>query len=464
MRKIALGVGVFGLLAGAAVFVACGANSNEGGYGTAGAGNSAQGGQAGNGGEGGSGAGTTGGSGGTIPYDAPIMEIGPADGTGMDEACAAQSASGEVWPLDMYIMMDQSGSMTSTIDLAGKITKWKAVTDGLTAFFTQQPATSDLGIGIQFFPLPIKPWDTVTKCTSSDPTCPTNTLCIQNDIGFYCLDTCTDSAQCGGGECFSPSSDGFCNNDYCDAAKYAIPEVAIGLISTTKAGVIAAMAAHGPLTMTPTVPALKGAVDYAAAYAPLHADRKTIVVFATDGMPTECPYDGQPTTGLNMSKQIATNAAKGNPSIKTFVIGVVDPGDFVSTGNLNQLAAAGGTNKALIVKANQDMATQFATALEAIKGTAVGCEFKVPSNDAGKIDKDKVNVTYIVNGGAEQTVYAVASAADCDATLGGWYYDNPADPASIILCAATCAEVQKPGQKVDVSIQMGCKTQFMPPK
>jgi len=50
------------------------------------------------------------------------------------------------------------------------------------------------------------------------------------------------------------------------------------------------------MTMTPTVPALQGAINYAKAYAPQHLDRKTIVVFATDGMPTECPWTISPTS------------------------------------------------------------------------------------------------------------------------------------------------------------------------
>ena len=169
----------------------------------------------------------------------------------------------------------------------------------------------------------------------------------------------------------------------------------------------------------------------------------------------------QVATGRNT---IAQNAASANPSIKTFVIGVVDMGDFVSTNNLNALAKAGGTDAALIVKPNQDMAAQFSTALEKIKGKAVGCEFKIPTPDAGKVDPAKVNVVYKVNGGAEQKIYKVNDAASCDATIGGWYYDKLPDPTAIILCPATCAVVQTPSQKVEVSIQLGCQTWAPPPK
>jgi hypothetical protein len=61
-------------------------------------------------------------------------------------------------------------------------------------------------------------------------------------------------------------------------------------------------------------------------------------------------------------------------------------------------------------------------------------------------------------------VYHVQDASKCDATLGGWYYDSAADPKSIKLCPATCAEFHKAGQTVDLGIQIGCLTQNMPPK
>ncbi len=462
MRATTLAWGLLAGLSIAAFIAACDASSSEDFNAPGGSGNAA--GSSGSPGAGGfsAQAGSAG-----APVDAAIFQdVFDPDASGMQDGqeCVAQNASGEVWPLDMYIMMDQSGSMSSTINLAGTITKWKAVTDGLSSFFTKQPVNADLGVGIQFFPLPVKPWSSFAACTQGGNECAASSLCIGTDIGYVCLDKCQDETTCGGGECIAVTDGSFCMNDTCDANVYATPEVAVGKLADTKAGVLAAMAAHGPLTMTPTVPALAGAIQYAKAYAPQHLDRKVIVVFATDGMPTECPHDNQPASGLNLSKTIAQNAAAGNPSIKTFVIGVVDMGDFVSTNNLNALAKAGGTDTALIVKPAQDMAAQFSTALEKIKGKAVGCEFKIPTPDAGKVDPAKVNVVYKVNGGAEQKIYKVNDAASCDATIGGWYYDKLPDPTAIILCPATCAVVQAPSQKVEVSIQLGCQTWAPPPK
>ena len=46
-----------------------------------------------------------------------------------------------------------------------------------------------------------------------------------------------------------------------------------------------------------------------------------IVVFATDGMPTECPADGQPNAGLNMSKQIAAKATAAKQAFQSDISG-----------------------------------------------------------------------------------------------------------------------------------------------
>ncbi|MBI5534068.1 MAG: VWA domain-containing protein [Deltaproteobacteria bacterium] len=468
MRTSTLVLGVCGLVLGACVAIACGANSNDGKFGSAGAGNNGQGGDGGNG-EGGSGDNASGGSGGAIPFDAPLLDV-PSSETTLEENCAAQSASGEVWPLDMYLMMDQSGSMQNPFGMSITKTKWQAVTEGLSTFFTNQPANADLGVGIQFFPLYKQPWSAFPTCKSDYTGCDSSHVCVGSPDGksFYCMNACSGPSDCtGGDECYlidSANNISICTNDICDASAYGTPEVPIDMLANSKQAVLGAMNAHKPINLTPTAAAMEGAVQYTAAHASQHLDRKVIIVLATDGQPTDCPVDGQPLAGTNKAKQLAQQAAAANPSVKTFVIGVIDTGDFQGLNSCNSIAAAGGTGAALILKQNQPLAQQFSDALDKIKGSAVGCDFKVPSNDAGKIDTTKVNVVYTVNGGAEQTVYAVNTVGDCDATDGGWYYDNPADPTSITLCPATCAQVQKSGQKVDVSIQMGCKTVFMPPK
>ena len=57
---------------------------------------------------------------------------------------------------------------------------------------------------------------------------------------------------------------------------------------------------------------------------------------------------------------------------------------------------------------------------------------------------------------AATTVYNVPNEAGCDPTEGGWYYDDPTAPEMILLCPATCADVQ--ANNLAVNILVGCET------
>jgi hypothetical protein len=100
------------------------------------------------------------------------------------------------------------------------------------------------------------------------------------------------------------------------------------------------------------------------------------------------------------------------------------------------------------------VSAEFLAALNAIRG-AVGCNYKIPTPATGDPDPNKVNVAFTPDGGAQVIYPRVASEADCKGEKG-WYYDNPTDPHQIILCPASCDEVQFVKGKVDVVI--GCNS------
>ena len=68
-----------------------------------------------------------------------------------DGGCAGEATTAQQLPLDMYIMLDQSGSMGDPVQGGGD--KWQAVTSALNAFVTQ-PGLSGISVGIQYFGLP----------------------------------------------------------------------------------------------------------------------------------------------------------------------------------------------------------------------------------------------------------------------------------------------------------------------
>ena len=119
----------------------------------------------------------------------------------------------------MYIMLDQSGSMSDSVSGGG--TKWSAVTNAFKTFVTQ-PGTDGIGIGIQYFPL-----------AAGGATCTLN---------------CTSDADCGAlgpcfvGICFGCAASG--SNDSCNPVDYAKPDVEIA----TLPGAAAAFTASIKLT------------------------------------------------------------------------------------------------------------------------------------------------------------------------------------------------------------------------
>lgn len=362
---------------------------------------------------------------------------GPSAGTfagsggstgGVGGGCAGTSVKAEKIPLDMYVMLDESGSMTDPVSGGGD--KWDAVTTAFKSFL-QQPSAGGLGVGVQFFGLP----------PAGSAICPTSCM-VDAD--------CNGCGLCFLGDCLSFAGDS------CSAALYANPDtvdiygkkgVEIATLPGAAPSLIASIDAHKPNSSTPTSAALQGAVDHAKAWQIAHPNHVVVAVLATDGDPTECD------TNLSNINGIAAAAASGSPPIKTFVIGVGS-----SLGALNGIAAAGGTGQAFIVDTNQNTNAQFLAALNAIQGTALTCSYAVPVPTMGTPDYGAVNVQYTPgNGGSPVVIPNVPDAAHCPANGDAWYYDNPNAPTQIILCGPSCDKV-----KVDlngkVDVVLGCKT------
>ena len=75
----------------------------------------------------------------------------------------------------------------------------------------------------------------------------------------------------------------------------------------------------------------------------------------------------------------------------------------------------------------------------------------------GEFNENQVNVEYTPGGGGmPQTIGKVDSQAACGAG-GGWYYDDPANPQTIILCPASC-DVVKVDPEGKLSVVLGCDT------
>lgn len=79
-----------------------------------------------------------------------------------------------------------------------------------------------------------------------------------------------------------------------------------------------------------------------------------------------------------------------------------------------------------------------AVATGVIRASRIACELPLPPPPAGMLlDPRRVNVAVRGSSGSTTLPY-VGSAAACDPTRGGWHYDNPTMPTSVVLCPASC--------------------------
>jgi hypothetical protein len=374
---------------------------------------------------------------------------GGVDGVG--GACVAESVVGEQLPIDLYMMIDKSGSMRckpneetsescqSNTPIAES--RWTAMQTALKGFVSAG-TSSGIGVGVGFFPILDTPLDLgcMETCDKTKPDCSCYSKCGCQSCGCLVaniLCSCRDLADV---------------EMKCERADYEPPVVEIGVLPDAASAVSSKIDVQWAGGSTPTVPALAGALTHTTAWSTAHPDRRAAVVFATDGEPAGCGRDNT----IAEATKLAKAAFEGTPSIPTYVIGIGP-----SLDNLNQIAEGGGTKQAYLLGSSGDAVAEFTTALNSIRGRAVSCDYKIP--DQTNIDYQKVNVQVTVgSGGTPKLVEQALSKEQC-ADGDGWFYDDPTAPKTISLCKRTCDSViGSPGSKLEVL--MGCKTVVIGPK
>ena len=314
-----------------------------------------------------------------------------------DAGCTGQVFAGETIPLDIYILFDQSGSM-STPTADGDATRIDLVREAV-AEFVQQPESAGMGVGLGLF----------------------------------------------GQEPLGATS--------CDPLAYATPALDIAVVPAAAPSIIQSLEAVTPTGETPTGAAIQGACGYARGYWEAHPGHAVVLLLVTDGEPkapiTSDAGGCDPT--LEEASAAAAECAAGRVAIETYVLGV---GPALQ--NLHQIAEAGGTREAYLVES--DSRAAILDALNQIRGEAVvPCELDIgASRFEDGLDYDQVNLIYSDAACEQNTVANVGSADGCDQQAGGWYYDDAGAPTTIVLCPATCDDVSVPGAQLLFSI--GCRT------
>lgn len=327
----------------------------------------------------------------SFAYDAPEFDSALTQ----DSACAATTAEAKPVPLDIYLILDSTGSMGTDCNVGGTTTSLWCRSINSIAGFVQDPSAAGNRMALQFFSASI--------------------------------------------------------NQTCNGSYYANPKVPLDYLPGNAPAIIAALNAQSPTGTTPTEAALRGITTFTQSKQT--AGRVMIGILVTDGEPNVCATSdttlanivgnhlastGIKTfivgmTGATFSS-LETIAAKGGaPAHPDYCAAGVNSCHYYNVGNGDPQA--------------------FVAALKQIQQSAIGCTYQMPTSDAGLIDPAKVTVQYTPGGGAAQELQRVDSQAQCVA--GAWYYDDNANPTLISLCKQTCDTVQAdPNAKVD--ILLGC--------
>jgi hypothetical protein len=423
------------------------------------------------------------------PTDGPTSK--PVIGPGGDlPSCAAEMHQAQLSPVDLLLLVDTSGSMNES---AGPQSKWQLARSTLGRFW-KDPRSSGLGMGLQFFPVGGTDRTCLadTDCAGGGtPSCWIRGLCLAAGAalslpGKECDPdaplcglgtTCTPVGRCAitGGDCLRPGTpcptgepgdqctarQKICRNiggGSCTQMDYQTLAVPIGALPAAEPALTRAITIKEPIGFTPTVPAVAGALGHLRQHLVANPSHRGALVILTDGLPLGCTAnDAFVVTGSIMA------ARAGTPAILTYAIGVFAASQFNGPNTLDQWAAAGGTGTATVVTPTADFADKLLTALNAIRGAALPCEFAIPPSQSGSIDFGKVNVSYSGSGGPADVLY-VERADRCDPAQGGWYYDvdpNVGTPGRVLICPATCQRF-KGDAAARVDLVFGCATKVIP--
>lgn len=332
----------------------------------------------------------------TVDFEEPKMP-GGTGGLGND-TCAAEMKEATPTPVDLYVLLDRSGSMTKQADL------WTPVTEAIKAF-VQSPKMSGVGMGLQYFPR-------------------NGTKKEQQPI--------------------------------CSVENYLVPAVPIAVLPGNAEALKSSIDAHHFTQAdwdlpthwgTPTRFVAAAAVAHLTERATTHPERGAAILLATDGEPAGC--NG---SGAEDVVKVLEKAAASSPPIRTFVIGIG------AINNLNRFAAAGGTGPEAIVvdkEGGEKTRDQFLAALEQIRQATLPCSYAIP--DAGDVDPKKVNVSVKTAGDEITDLVKVANAGACATASGpAWHYDDEADPKAVVMCPSSCALLQEGPRKIQLAF--GCVT------
>ncbi len=230
-------------------------------------------------------------------------------------------------------------------------------------------------------------------------------------------------------------------NGNCNAADYALPAVPIAPLPGNASKITASLAAQTPDGDTPTRLALRAAIEYARARQIGNPHEEVAIVLVTDGVPDACE------SSVESVAEVARDGVKNTPQVLTFVIGQ----QGASEEGLQQIAAAGGTGKPIMVSSSPDSAQKLVDALESLRAALGSCKYAIPNVGDASPEPSDVTVSYLQDKQSAATpLTRVPGASACGAT-NSFYVDDPTAPGHVQLCPAVCQQLQtEAGSRVRV--------------
>jgi VWA domain-containing protein len=330
------------------------------------------------------------------------------------DACREVVFAAQSNPVNVLILLDRSVSMTEDADTnVPGVSRWDAVTSALR-LFVNSPQAAGARVGLQFFGL-------------------------------------------------------MNGNDDCGVDKYATPAVPVAPLEDNRAALLAAIDGTLPGSLTPTAPAVAGALSYAlqVAQAPANGGVPTVMVLASDGIPSECgPLDDNGQAIVSFQEIIDTlrsystppTDAAGTPTVppvRTFIVGTRE-----LQNNAQALANAGGGQAFLVGGGTPgaNLEQRFLDALLSIVVKPLDCEIDVPQTapDTGDaIDFDKVRLRFTGASSGSTTEFPRADGPGACGNNSAWFYEDAIPPQKIFLCKRACDGLGAG----ELKLELGCAPQ-----
>jgi hypothetical protein len=305
------------------------------------------------------------------------MLTNPDANHGMD-ACASTTAKADVLPLDMFIVLDRSGSLADN-------NAWNEEVQALTDFL-DDVNSAGIGVALQYMPL-------AQLCDVSAYSVPAAPLSILPG-GSGALITSLSNTRPFGGTPTTIALEGAI--EFAKARQISNPNREIVLVLSTD-----------------------GLPDSSCSIVP-------------DG-------GGLTNSTANVVTVLSAAAALPTP-IKTFVIGLGNEptlNQFATAGGTGQAILVGSSDAGTAT----DIEAPLLSALSSIRNQALPCSYTIPqANEGGIINYGNVNVSFTPAGQASQQFYGVSDAAACQTTNMDWYYDTTM--THVVLCPNSCTAVK----------------------